>query len=92
MTDSARALMLALLAALPAAARQKSATFHVGAAVVTSARVSAEVATRAGTLQLRMASNASPPAVQVGDGPLQHGDAADLRLPESGTVVVTVHY
>jgi hypothetical protein len=81
---------LALLLALPAAARQRTAVFQVGAVVAPSARVYAAPGPR--SLRLSIASNAPPPAVQVGNGTLQPPGATDLRLPRSGTVVVTLHY
>ena len=81
---------LALLLAFPAAAAQRTAVFHVGAVVAPSARVHAEPGPR--SLRLSIASNAAPPAVQVGDGTLQPPGATDLRLPASGTVVVTLQY
>ena len=81
-------MALALLLALPAVASQRSAVFHVGAVVAPSARVYAAP----GSLRLIIASNAPPPAVQVGNGTLQPPGATDLRLPASGTVVVTLHY
>lgn len=90
MTNALRVLGLALALCLPAVAAQKSAAFHVGAVVMTSAKMSAEVG--ADGLRMRLASNAAPPAVQIGEGPLRVLSTPELRLPESGTVVVTLQY
>jgi hypothetical protein len=83
---------LALLLALPAAARQKSSVFQVGVVVAPSARVSAEPGSSPRSLRLRIASNAALPSVQVGSRAPQPLGAADLQLPASGTVVVTLQY
>jgi hypothetical protein len=83
---------LALLIALPAAARQKSSVFRVGAVVAPSAQVSAQPGISPRSLRLRVASNASPPVVQVGKGAFQPLLAEDLRVPASGTVVITLQY
>lgn len=88
--EKAAGAALALLLALPAAASQRTAVFHVGAVVAPSAHVHAEPGPR--SLRLSIASNAAPPAVQMGNGTLQPPGVNDLRLPESGTVVVTLHY
>ncbi|HET7788210.1 MAG TPA: hypothetical protein VFP52_09295 [Myxococcales bacterium] len=82
---------LALLTALPAAARRATSVFRVGAVVAPSTQVSAQPVSRR-SLRLSIAGNASPPVVQVGSGALRPLAAEDLRLPASGTVVVTLHY
>ncbi len=88
MGPALRAVVVAFAVALPVMAARRSATFHVGAVVRTSAKVSSHGAAP----YLRAASNAPPPAIQVGGGPLQMVDVREIRLPESGTVVVTLQY
>jgi hypothetical protein len=82
---------LALLIALPAAARQKISVFRVGAVVAPSTQVSAQPGVLPRSLRLRVSTSAPPPVVQVGSGALQPL-ADELRLPASGTVVVTLQY
>ncbi|MGE5048265.1 MAG: hypothetical protein ACM3PC_06835 [Deltaproteobacteria bacterium] len=92
MTTTLRGAALALLLSLPAAAGSKSSTFQVGAVVAPSLRVSAGPGLSPRSLRLSVASNAAPPSVQVGSGALQPLGGSELRLPASGTVVVTLQY
>jgi hypothetical protein len=92
MTATLRGAALALLLSFPAAAGSKSSAFQVGAVVAPSLRVSAQPGLSPRSLRLSVASNAAPPAVQVGGGSLQPLGSSDLRLPASGTVVVTLQY
>lgn len=77
------AAFLLALAAVPAAAGQRSHSFQVGAVVVRSARLRVEPR----RVQL---SARDPVAVMVGAGPVQV-TARDVRLPP-GTLRVTVLY
>ncbi|HEY5677620.1 MAG TPA: hypothetical protein VI356_19160 [Myxococcales bacterium] len=92
MDATLRGTALALLLALPAAAGRRTAAFQVGAVVAPSLRVSAGPGLSPRSLRLSVASNAAPPAVQVGSGALQPLGESELRLPASGTVVVTLQY
>lgn len=92
MTCTLRGAALALLLSLPAAAGSKSSVFRVGAVVAPSLRVSAGPGLSPRSLSLSVSSNAATPVVQVGSGALQPLDGSALRLPASGTVVVTLQY
>ena len=87
-----RAVALAFAVSVPAAAAQKSATFHVGAVVRPSVKVSAEVAAEPGAPRIRFAGNAAAPFVRVGNGPQWIATGGEVPLPDSGTVVVTLNY
>jgi hypothetical protein len=92
MTATLRGAALALLLSLPVAARGKSSTFQVGAVVAPSLRVSAGPGLSPRSLRLSVASNAPSPVVQVGSGALLPLGSSELRLPASGSVVVTLLY
>src|SRR3954454_24858427 len=72
------ALAWMVSSALPAA--QRRATFHVGAIVQPSARVSAEIGVLPGTARMSLAGNAAAPAVQVGQGPLRVVRGREVQL------------
>ena len=97
MTIALRAAALALLFTSPVLAASQAA-FRVGAVVVSSARVSAQVGTSAPRDGIRLSMAARGPssaAVQVGDRPAIHAPAAgELTLPSpaAGDVVVTLLY
>jgi hypothetical protein len=90
--DMTAGAALALLIALPAAARQKSSVFRVGAVIAPWTQVSAQPGVSPRSLRLTVARNAPRPLVQVGSGALQPLATDELPLPASGTVVVTLQY
>ena len=82
------ALALVLLA-FPAGAGKRQASFRLGAVVVRSARVQAEV--RASGSRRLLLAGPRAVGVQVDSGPMQLAVAAEVPLPPAAAVV-TVHY